>query len=71
MNCVECDQLRDEYERLALAHASTVSLLNSSSGSAIAFEYMRLRTDADEARIDSEIARLELEQHKRVEAKAN
>jgi hypothetical protein len=71
MNCVECDRLRGEYERLLLAYASAVNLLNGRSGTAIAFEYMRLRTDAGEARIDCEIARLELERHKRVDAKTN
>ena len=60
-----------EYERLLLAYASAVNLLSGCSGITTAFEYTKLRTDADEARIDSEIARLELERHKRFDAKAN
>jgi hypothetical protein len=71
MNCVECDRLRAEYERLLLAYASAVNLLSSRSGTAAAFEYMRLRAGADEARIDSEIARLELERHRQFDAEAN
>ena len=34
-------------------------------------EYSRLRTAADEARIDCKVARLDLEQHKRIHMKAN
>jgi len=71
MDCAECARLVVEYERLEQAYATVVNVLNSRTETATASEYMRLRADADEARLDSEIARLELGQHKRVHAKAN
>jgi hypothetical protein len=70
MYCVECDRLRGEYERLLSAYITGVNVLSGRSGAIPACEYMRLRADADEARIDSELAHLELERHKRIHAKA-
>jgi len=68
MECSECNRLTDEFGRLERAYATAVGVLTAS---AHADEYARLRVAADEARIDSEVARLELEQHKRKHAKAN
>lgn len=71
MDCAECDRLLAEYERLEQAYATAVNVLNSSAETANVSEYMRLRAAADEARLDSEVARLQLEQHKRVHSMAN
>jgi hypothetical protein len=71
MECGECNRLRLEYERLERAYASAIDTLTTRSAIAPVAEYIRLRTFADEARLDSEVARLELEQHKRIHAKAN
>ena len=60
-----------EYERLERAYASAINTLTARSDIAPLAEYIRLRTVADEARIDSELARLELEEHKRIHSKAN
>jgi len=71
MRCLECDRLLAEYEKLETDYATTVQTLGARRDIASASEYIRLRTAADEARIDCEVARLELEQHKRIHAKAN
>jgi hypothetical protein len=72
MACSECDRREAEYARLEQACARAVNTLNSSMGTLLPTpEYMCLRAAAEEARIDSEVARIELEQHKRVRAKAN
>lgn len=71
MNCPECARLLDEYETLERAHATAVGRVAASAQSDNAREYQRLRARADEARLDSEVARLELEQHRRRHAKAN
>ena len=71
MECSECDRLRSEHERLKRAYASAINILTARFDITPAAEYIRLRAIADEARIDSEVARLELEQHKRIHSKAN
>jgi hypothetical protein len=70
MDCPECDRLTAEYRRLEQEYASAVNLLNAPIASEVR-EYIKLRAAADEARIDAEIARLELEKHKGVHRKAN
>jgi len=71
MRCSECDRMLAEYERLEGDYATAIQTLGARRDTAIASEYIRLRTAADEARIDCEVARLELERHKRIHAKAN
>ena len=71
MRCPECDRLLAAYERLEGDYATAIQTLGSRRDTAAAPEYIRLRTAADEARIDCEVARLEMEQHKRVHSKAN
>jgi hypothetical protein len=66
MDCAECDRLRSECERLEQAYAAAINTLNSRVGNAPSFEYIELSTAVNEARIDSEIARTELEQHRLV-----
>ena len=71
MECDECDRLRAEHERLERAYASAIEVLAARSGISSAAEYTKLRAVADEARIDSEGSRLELERHKRIHSKAS
>jgi len=70
-SCTECDRLQAEHARLEQAYATAVNTMNGRIETLAASEYMRLRAAAEEVRIDSEVARLELEQHKRVHSKAN
>jgi len=71
MVCSECNRLLAEYERLEADYAMAIQTLGARRDIAVASEYLRLRTAADEARVDCEVARLELEQHKRIHSKAN
>jgi hypothetical protein len=71
MQCPECDRLLAHYERLEGVYAIAIQTLGARRDSSLVSEYIRLRTAADEARVDCEVVRLELEQHKRVHAKAN
>jgi len=71
MGYTECDRLLAEYERLKSDYATAVQTLGSRRDTTVAPGYIGLRTAADEARIDCEVARLEFEQHKRIHAKAN
>jgi len=60
-----------QHARLEQTDATAVNTLNGRMETLAAPEYMRLRAAADEARIDSEVTRLELEQHKRVHSRAH
>ena len=71
MDCSECYRLAAEFERLARAYATAIGVLTASAHTARADEYAGLRVSADEARIDSGVARLELEQHWQKHAKIN
>jgi hypothetical protein len=68
MDCSECIRLTAGFDRLERAYAAKVGILTASAHTAQANEYTTLKVAADEARIDSEVARLELEQHKRKHA---
>lgn len=66
MDCAECDRLRAECERLEHAYAAAINTLNSRVGNAPSFEYIELSTAVHDARINSEIAGTEFEQHRLV-----
>jgi len=68
LDCTECICLQKEFDRRERAYAHAYGVLTSVSETARAHEYSRLRGIADEARIDSEVARLELEQHQKSHA---
>ena len=68
MECPECNRLT-EYQRLQQEYASAVNLFKASMAASEVRDHMELRAAADEARIDAEIARLELEKHKGVHRK--
>lgn len=71
MGCMECARLLVEYEVLDGQYASAVNSLAARRETASAPEFTKLRVAADEARLDAELARLELERHQRVHRKAN
>src|ERR1700733_3386735 len=69
--CPQCTRLTADLDRLERAYAAALGVLTARAHIARGNEYNALRIAADEARIDSEVARLELEQHKRKHAKVN
>jgi hypothetical protein len=71
MACSECDRLQAECARLEQAYETALNTLDIRIDTSPASEYMRLRAAVAEARIDSEVAHLELQRHKRVHSKAN
>lgn len=71
MTCSHCDRLQREFDRAERVYARAYGVFTSSALTPRASEYNRLKAIADEARIDSEVARLELEQHTRIHARAN
>jgi hypothetical protein len=71
MDCAVCDRLSAHSARLERAHADVIKTLSDRIETLSAREYMRLRASADDARIDSEIARTELEHHKRIHIRAH
>lgn len=70
MDCAECDRLLAQYERLARAYATAIDTMNIRMGNSPSFEYTQLSTGIDDARINSEIALTELEQHKLVHSRS-
>ena len=65
MDCAECERLSIEYESLEIARAAAIGELASNWVWVRADEYRRLRSRADQARLDSEVGRLSLEMHRR------
>ena len=64
MDCSERIRLTAGFDRLERAYAAALGILSASARTAPAYAYNALRVAADQARLDSEVARLELEQHK-------
>jgi hypothetical protein len=71
MECSECSRLLAGYERLERDYAEAVHKLNARRNMADTEEYIGLRVAADGARLDSEVTRLELKQHRRMHEAAN
>jgi hypothetical protein len=68
MECAECKRLMVEFEKVGRSYTAAMKALLARRETAPSLEYVRLRTANDEARIDYESARLDLEQHKRTHA---
>ena len=67
MQCDECSRLLAVHERLKGNSAAATQRLQEGAERRITLvEYRRLAAEANEARLEAELARLELEQHKRV-----
>jgi hypothetical protein len=71
MNCPECDRLTEEFERLERVYCSVIEALTKGRKSAPGRPFKALRTTCDDARRDSEMARLELLKHQEIHRKAN
>jgi len=62
--CAECTRLFEEYERLDRIYASAhMAMIHASVGPAA--NYNETKAMASNAHLDSEAARLELDQHRR------
>jgi hypothetical protein len=63
--CIECQRLEAHGESLARAHVETRDLFLCNAEKANTSEYQALRTACEETHIDSELARLQFERHRR------
>jgi hypothetical protein len=70
MRCLECSRLTAEYDRLHLAYKTAFNAMIA-GGTVPDSDFPKLRLSADEARLESELARLELERHQQIHYKAN
>jgi hypothetical protein len=61
-DCEECARLRAEYERLNKAYTTAVEATEAAY-SAPSNQFLRLRIVSNEAWLEMEVARLELERH--------
>ena len=67
MQCNECSRLLAVHEQLRGASAAATQRLREAVERQIPVaEYRRIAVEASDARLDAEVARLELEQHRRV-----
>lgn len=64
-DCLTCEQLTAEFERLERRYAEAKGYLTNIAKTAVADRYNRARMQADEARLEYEVARIELERHQR------
>ena len=71
MKCAECTRRLAEFERLERAYADAINTLTVRSETALPSEYTRLRRLANEARLNAEMARLDLIKHKWLHSKPN
>ena len=71
MACSECARLLAECGRLKRTYTTAVQARIRCLAVSPEPEYIRLQKAAEEAWIDSECARLGLEQHKRIHSKAD
>jgi hypothetical protein len=67
--CPECTRLLVKLEWLERLYTVAFDTMVERSGSTLGAEFIKLRMAADEARLDSEAAYLELQQHKRKHGK--
>lgn len=71
MACQECSRLIDELE-ISLRKLSSARIgMKAADESADITTYQNLRVLASDSRIDSELARMVLEKHRRVHSAAN
>lgn len=65
--CLECTRLLREFGMASQAYSQAVRLwLNQAESEITASEYMALQACMNEAKIDGDLARLAIENHKRV-----
>jgi hypothetical protein len=71
ITCSECSRREDECARAERAHIAAFVAFTRESETASPSEFERLRSEASEARFNSEVARLEFERHTLIHAKAD
>jgi hypothetical protein len=64
MNCPLCRRLEAEYHASQHLHVATARVLNERTETATTPEYSRLQVAKSDARIDAELARLQLDRHR-------
>jgi hypothetical protein len=69
--CVICALLAEEYAELQQSHTAALDLLRDLAETSPASLYKKLRAATEEARIDCQIARLELERHQPIHTKTS
>ncbi|HTA44951.1 MAG TPA: hypothetical protein VK789_21025 [Bryobacteraceae bacterium] len=65
MDCLTCDQLAAECERLERNCTEARGYLSEARGTSGVKQYNIAKAQANEAWLDSEVARIELERHRR------
>ena len=68
MDCLTCEQLQAESERLRERYYEARAYLDSIAGTSKLAAYTRARTEANNAWIEAEVARIELDRHQRTHA---
>jgi hypothetical protein len=71
ITCSECVRCEDERTRAERAHIAAFVAFTRESETASPSEFEKLRSEASEARFNSEVARFELERHMLIHAKAD
>ena len=69
MDCSECSRLLTERARLARVYTIAFDAANRASLKPTA-EFLKLITAADEAKLESKVASMELHQHRRAHGQA-
>ncbi len=65
MACNECDRLRSQRARKERALAAASALLNVDALRSVAEAHLRLRARVQDAKVDLELAEMELQQHEK------
>lgn len=71
VGCAECDALTHALDTFEREYANASGWLNDMQVSQDSVKYMRMRQLADDARVDYEVARIELERHQRAHVKTD
>jgi hypothetical protein len=65
MDCPTCEQLQSQFEYLRERYYEARSYLDDIAGTSKLWEYTKARTQANDAWLESEAVRIELERHRR------
>jgi hypothetical protein len=68
MGCLTCERLAAEFERLERIHTAARGHLDEAIGTSTVSHCRRARTQTNEAWIECELSRIELDQHRRTHA---
>lgn len=71
MDCLTCEQLTAEFERLERKCAAAKGRMSELCDTSDSREYNHAKVQVNDAWLDSEVARIELERHQRTHSKAN